>query len=270
MPDVSVIIPTTRPETLQRALASVEAQTDPPLEVLVEEDPGRRGAALTRNAGAARARGSLLAFLDDDDEWEPEFLEQVRVPDGCVLAYSALEHLHATDPLQGSPTVPSAAVLRADAFREVGGFRSFALGEDYDLFLRLHRMGGFHRVAQTLLRYTRRPDEDRYLGLRIFTAAILEDFREQHAAEFGARGRRSLAREYRLLARHLQRRPGLTRRLRRAQRAAAAASLRLRPHTRALQAWLASFFARGAREAPLPPPPPKLFGPLALLYERSD
>ena len=36
MPDVSVIIPTTRPETLHRALASVQAQTDPPLEVLVE------------------------------------------------------------------------------------------------------------------------------------------------------------------------------------------------------------------------------------------
>ena len=260
MADVSVIIPTTRPHLLPDTLKSVEAQTDAAREVIVLEDREREGPAIVRNRGAERAQGEFLAFLDDDDTWEPRFLERVTVPTGYVLAYAALPHLVALDPREGSPTVPSAAVIRADAFRAAGGFRPYPLAEDYDLFLRLRRLGPFHRIEEPLCRYAVRGDADRRHAQRIHTIAVLEDYRARHPTEFGRLGRRNLGQEYRLLAEALRGRPGLTADLRRAQRAAAATSLRLRPHIRGLRAWGASFVSRGRNIVPLPPPPPTLRG----------
>ena len=95
---VSVIIPSSgRPRLLDRALASVLAQTFEDLEVLVvldgpqeilyrelqsHSDPRLRvlmnatrlGVSATRNAGVSEATGEWVAFLDDDDEWFPDKL----------------------------------------------------------------------------------------------------------------------------------------------------------------------------------------------------
>ncbi len=98
-PLISVIIPTrNRPDELERALASVEAQDlDTRLEVIIVDDgseppaqPSSRaglprvrvlrneeslGAAAARNRGVETAVAPLIAFLDDDDEWLPGKLE---------------------------------------------------------------------------------------------------------------------------------------------------------------------------------------------------
>ena len=97
-PSVSVVIPTRdRPQMLERAVSSVVCQDYPgEIECLVVFDggdagpvvsnlpPGRSlrtlsndrtpGLAGSRNCGALAARGELLAFLDDDDEWLPRKL----------------------------------------------------------------------------------------------------------------------------------------------------------------------------------------------------
>ncbi|HEY9445250.1 MAG TPA: glycosyltransferase family 2 protein [Gemmatimonadales bacterium] len=52
--------------------ALVAQVTDPRLRLLRQPNQGP-GAA--RNRGLAGARGALIAFLDADDEWDPEFLE---------------------------------------------------------------------------------------------------------------------------------------------------------------------------------------------------
>lgn len=98
-PSVSVVVPTRdRPRLLERAVASILTQRYcgeieclvvfdqsapfrpaidiPPgctLQVMVNDrTPGQAGA---RNAGALAARGDLLAFCDDDDEWLPHKLD---------------------------------------------------------------------------------------------------------------------------------------------------------------------------------------------------
>lgn len=83
---VSVVIPTyQRPESLARAIASVEAQTHPNVELVVVEDTTPRDAypadrhsfwcvkgVPPRNTGLDRAAGEWVLPLDDDDELEAD------------------------------------------------------------------------------------------------------------------------------------------------------------------------------------------------------
>lgn len=98
-PRISVVIPAYNAAAfLPEAVASVRAQTLPPIELLVIDDKStddtRRlartfedvtliecdvngGAATARNLGIAAARGEWIAFLDADDRWHPRHLEIV-------------------------------------------------------------------------------------------------------------------------------------------------------------------------------------------------
>jgi glycosyltransferase involved in cell wall biosynthesis len=98
MTDISVIVPTyNRASLLREAVDSALSQSLPPLEVIVVDDGStdeteavletltrnpavqtmrqrNQGVSVARNAGAARARGRYLAFLDSDDVWDRDKL----------------------------------------------------------------------------------------------------------------------------------------------------------------------------------------------------
>lgn len=105
-PLASIVIPVwNRPATLGRAIASVLAQTEPDLELIVVDNgsedhaavaavvaaaaddrvrlwklDANRGPSGGRNAGAGIATGRLIGFLDSDDEFEPRWLEAMAAP----------------------------------------------------------------------------------------------------------------------------------------------------------------------------------------------
>src|SRR5262249_59293001 len=108
-PTISVVIPCYNgARFLRETLASVLAQTLPPLEVLVIDDgstddsgavaesfgpPVRvirqpnQGESVARNRGIEEAKGEWVGFLDADDLWNPDKLErQWQVGDPDVLA----------------------------------------------------------------------------------------------------------------------------------------------------------------------------------------
>jgi glycosyltransferase involved in cell wall biosynthesis len=99
-PLVSVVIPTyERTELLKKALESVNKQTYENLEIIIIDDSQttkpddffdgldkytikyihneqRNGAPAARNQGISKSSGSFIAFLDDDDTWEPTKIEK--------------------------------------------------------------------------------------------------------------------------------------------------------------------------------------------------
>lgn len=200
-PDVTVVIPVyNRADLLPRTLGSVLAQTFEDFEVLVvddcsEDDPGaviaamgdarlrhvrqpvNRGVAAARNRGLREARGRLIAFLDDDDEWFPEKLaEQVALFDRSSpdvgLIYTGVETLEeggkrtyqipsargdlyrellARNILHG---VPASGMIRRNVVATVGFFdETLPAIEDYDYWLRICRHFKVECLAQPLVRY---------------------------------------------------------------------------------------------------------------------
>jgi teichuronic acid biosynthesis glycosyltransferase TuaG len=115
--DVSVVMPAYNSgRTVERALASIAAQSVRPREVIVVDDGstddtvarvkammGRMngirlrlfsqrnaGAGAARNRAVAEAAGGWLAFLDSDDEWLPAKLERsLRVSEAGGLIMSS-------------------------------------------------------------------------------------------------------------------------------------------------------------------------------------
>lgn len=61
---------------LERAAASVRAQTVPVMH-LMTEDSHRQGAAVTRQRGLDRVETEWTAFLDSDDEMDPDHIEEL-------------------------------------------------------------------------------------------------------------------------------------------------------------------------------------------------
>ncbi len=185
MPIVSTIIPAFNAATryLDRAIESVLEQSVQDFELIVVDDAStddtarvvlrypraryfRRaqngGQAAARNDGARLAIGEFLAFLDQDDLWEPTFLEETlailqahpetalvhcdghQVNEGNEILYydHAMSHIFSiTQILRGGHDVAtSGSLFRKSAFDAVGGYdSSLFIWEDIDLAIRLYR-----------------------------------------------------------------------------------------------------------------------------------
>ncbi len=76
---LSAVVPATDdPPTLEACRAAIGAAADPPDELIVVRDPGAGTAAAARNAGAARATGDVVVFVDADIVVHPDAFARIR------------------------------------------------------------------------------------------------------------------------------------------------------------------------------------------------
>ena len=140
-PQVSVIVPThNRVRMLPLTLRTVLWQHSVDLELLVIDDGSRedvsrvvdriddrrirvlrqepaQGVSRARNRGVAEARGSWIAFLDDDDLWAPDKLtSQLRVAEEQNRSWAYVGAVNITEDLRllgGAPPAEPAQVVSA-------------------------------------------------------------------------------------------------------------------------------------------------------------
>ncbi len=198
-PSVTVVVATrNRPHLLSVAIGSIAAQTyegvietvvvfdqcdpshvgesdDALRPVRITRTTDRVGLAAARNTGVAMAAGELLAFLDDDDEWEPAKIErQVRELEhtgahvcvtGITIARDSRRVVRVpkaeeltVDSLIAHRVVaahPSSVLVRRESFlgpigpvdEDIPG----SYGEDYDWLLRAARLGPIAVVEEPLV-----------------------------------------------------------------------------------------------------------------------
>jgi glycosyltransferase involved in cell wall biosynthesis len=133
-----------------------------------------QGIVAALNLGIAAARASFLARLDADDVARPDRLARqfafIECHDRVDLVGSAAQLIDESgtvigrvappvDPgklarhlRRGNPVVHSSVMMRADAVRRSGGYRTaFAAAEDYDLWLRMSEHGGIANLPEPLV-----------------------------------------------------------------------------------------------------------------------
>jgi glycosyltransferase involved in cell wall biosynthesis len=195
-PRVSVAISTyNRAHLVGRAIRSALAQTAGDFELIVVDDGSdddtqavlaavddsrlriarherNQGISRTRNTALGLARGEWIAFLDDDNEWVPEYLERqlalaaARLEAGVVYCRAHLKYPDRPAVewgevwqgrifcrlLGGWAPLMSGALIRTAALVAVGGLdERLRATEDRDLWMRLAQRTDFAATPDVLL-----------------------------------------------------------------------------------------------------------------------
>jgi glycosyltransferase involved in cell wall biosynthesis len=179
--EISVVIPTyNRYKVLQRALTSVFAQTHKPKEVIIIDDGStdetsqitklfpeakyyyqkNSGVSSARNSGIKKAKYEWIAFLDSDDEWHRDklqehlefhlqnlklymsYTDEKWIREGREIKLPKKYRKYGGDIfkecLSHCIIAPSATVIHKNLLDKVGFFdENLEVCEDYDLWLRI-------------------------------------------------------------------------------------------------------------------------------------
>lgn len=179
-PLISVVLPLYNgAKHIARTIKSIQAQSYTNWELLVIDDGStdngpdlikenfpeaklvsqkNSGVASARNLGIKIAKGDIIAFIDQDDEWLPNklFKQWLLLRDNPYLTFVTCNQQYLFEPGFASPSffktellnqhrslVPSAVVIRKHALITVGGFdKTLKLGSDMDL-IRILRNAGY-------------------------------------------------------------------------------------------------------------------------------
>ena len=201
LPLISIIIPLFNSETyIAEAIKSVLGQTWQNWELIIVDDGStdrssemvqpflkdervrlyskpNGGAASARNLGIKKSNGNLIAFLDADDFWLPEKLEnqitcfrqypeigvcgtgmKIIDPQGQVLSQGTVPDFHGNPfptILEYSLANMTTAMIRRNVFEKSGLFDE-TLGkapEDYEFWLRVGKYTIFHVMSEPLACY---------------------------------------------------------------------------------------------------------------------
>ncbi len=179
-------------EELERAL-------EPYRERIVYIKQTNGGVSSARNTGILAARGEWLAFLDADDEWLPGYLEAQQkflrddpsfdmvYTNGLIFGDTPLAGKTTMDfsptvgeitllkALSGECTIGYCALVRREIVLRAGMFDTSLHGsEDYNLWLRILRLGGRIGCQRTPLMKYRKRDDSATSNLIWMSERILE------------------------------------------------------------------------------------------------
>lgn len=189
VPLLSVVITTyNRPERLPKAIRSVLEQTNDNIEIIIVDDfsdikvdllefqsdvrlkmvrnSSNQGVSIARNRGIARASAAWTTFLDDDDHWDPRFVEtmlsEINRRPAADFAWSDVTFInestgevsyrrHVQDWSKisinrGKLTPKNYKSLPAELNEAAGMVQAISVGCGFGLTVRtelLHKMGGF-------------------------------------------------------------------------------------------------------------------------------
>ena len=162
---------------LDRAVASVEAQTTRPAALLLEPDLNREGSAATRNRALAKITTGWVLWLDSDDQlmpWAVQVLTEAQAATGADVVSGGAWIPELPDHREPVPvpkpgwiapkTVTARSVLhvtsliRTELLREAGGFQfrrcpvSNMMLDDYGAYAAMAERGAtFWRIPETVL-----------------------------------------------------------------------------------------------------------------------
>ena len=193
--DISVVITTcNRPAFLVEALAGIVSQELQPKEILIIDDcsevsyqeaynaikdvnaqflrlENKSGANRARNIGIKESSGTVIAFLDDDDVWLPDYLSEISKQyelgaDAVVTGFKQLGK-ESVLVVNKDVRVSEASLLRGNTYCGMSGFsckkevienlhfdETLSNGQDWDMFVRLF-VGGvdFRNISKGLFLY---------------------------------------------------------------------------------------------------------------------
>ncbi len=138
-----------------------------------------QGACFVRNQGFELSRGAFIAFLDDDDEWYENKLEEqmnVIIKEKCAMVTCAFKSEYTDDAgkvyrtkvvnnkkyeitlqdilLKNVVGGCSAPIISREAFMKSGGFNNdMPSAQDYDLWIKIALLGKIHCVLKPLFSY---------------------------------------------------------------------------------------------------------------------
>jgi len=184
-PTISVVIPFHRGTFFRESIGSVLAQTYPAFEIIVVNDgamapdvaileqfgsdvriihQSNHGPAAARNLGVACASGEWIAFLDDDDLWDPKRLEVlsgfIESQPNCDALYNSYRII-GTDRISRAhnasfndllniypcPIKASSVLLRKTTLCQAGLMNcALPLCEDFECFLRVSMLTVIYSV----------------------------------------------------------------------------------------------------------------------------
>ena len=193
--DISVVITTrNRPAFLIEALSGLSLQTKKPKEVIVIDDCSeesyqealsaiqrnnakfvrldkRSGANRARNIGITKSSGAVIAFLDDDDVWLPDYLceisrQYIEGADAVVTGFRQLGN-ESVIVVNDDVRVTETSLLRGNTYCGMSGFscrrdllenlwfdEELPNGQDWDIFVRVFLSNAeFRNIPKALFSY---------------------------------------------------------------------------------------------------------------------
>ncbi|MDB2282660.1 glycosyltransferase family 2 protein [Halorubrum ezzemoulense] len=230
-PLVSVITPTyDRPEFLLSAIETVRSQTYPRTEHIIVDDHSHtpatdivpsddpniityrhdqnKGANTARNTGIDIATGEYIAFLDDDDEWEPTKIErQIDTAEqtGARAVYTGVEQelngeIFATqtpnlngnitrDLLTGAPLNSTSTIMfHENIFDKAGKFdEKLPINQDWEFYIRASTVTEFAAIPEPLVTRHHHDSQisDDYIGKRDVTVPRMLEKHLDLASSYG-------------------------------------------------------------------------------------